>query len=256
MFNLFKKSTIRVQFINANTDEIIGVADMKEEQLPVSFSKPTTMQLKNEEWNIIKAEPEDAFQFKETKQLKLWLSKIEQVDPNTILFSIPTISNELPKLTTENIASDFELTLREDDWRQIEFLPLSLLPIVQEEMTAVEAILFPDDEPKNNKGFATIHVRTKISASNLNISFDEFCNAVNTPQKGVLKIASVEGIKDVQNGFALKSSSYVYYGILENGFINTLCLQSYESMDDELAVVCSKYNLVFVSWLDGSITTV
>ena len=42
MFNLFKKSTIRVQFIDANTNETIGVSDMKAEQLPVSFSKPTT----------------------------------------------------------------------------------------------------------------------------------------------------------------------------------------------------------------------
>jgi hypothetical protein len=256
MFNLFKKSTIRVQFIDANTQEKIGIADMKEEQLPLSFIKPTTMHLKNEEWQVVKAEPEDAFQFKETKQLTLWLSKFEHIDPNKIRFSIPTISNETPQLTTGNIASDFEITLHEDDWRQIELLPLTLLPTIQEEMSAVEAILFPDDETETKNGFDKIHVRTKIGTSHLNISFDEFCNVINASQKGTVKIASVEGTGYVQNGFAIKSANYIYYGTLKNDFIKEMCLQSFESMDDEMSLVCSKYNLVMVVWCEGQITTV
>lgn len=256
MFDLFKRSTIHVQFIDASTNEKIGVANMKEEQLPLSFSKPVTMQLQNKEWQIIKAEPEDAFQFKETKHLTLWLSRFEKPDPNEIRFSIPTISNETPPSLTESLLADFEITLHEDDWRQIELLPLTLLPAIQEEMTEVEAILFPDDETENKNGYDKIHVRTKIGTTSLNISFDEFCDVVNTSQNGVIKIANVNGTGYVQNGFAIKSANYTYYGTLEDNFIKELCLKSFESMDDEMALVCSKYNLVMIRWLEGSITTI
>src|SRR6478672_6826536 len=101
MFNLFKRSTIRVEFVNANTNKTMGISEMKPEQLPVSFVKPTTMHLQNEEWQVIKAEPQDAFQFTESKHLVLWLSKAGKLDPNGIRFSIPTVSNETPALQTE-----------------------------------------------------------------------------------------------------------------------------------------------------------
>lgn len=257
MFNLFKKSTIHVQFINANTNETIGVSDMKAEQLPVSFNKPTTMHLENEDWQVIKAEPEDAFQFKETRQLKLWLSKVEKLNPNNIRFSIPTVSNETPALCTEKVFTDFILELHEDAWRQIEFLPLSILPTINEEMSAVEAILFPEDETKSTQyGFDKIHVREKIGEHHLNISLEEFCEVVNAINKGSIYMTIYGETGFVQNGFAIKSANYTYYGTLENNFIKELCLESFENMDDEMSLACSRYNLVFVSWCIGSITTV
>lgn len=257
MFNLFKKSTIRVEFIDANTNEIIGISEMKAEQLPVSFSKPTKMHLENEDWQVIKAEPQDAFQFKETKQLKLWLGKVEKLDPNNIRFSIPTVSNETPALTGEKNFGDFTLELHEDAWRQIEFLPLTLLPTINEEMSAVEAILFPEDETKNTQyGFDKIHVREKIGEHHLNISIEEFCEVVNAINRGSIHMTIYGETGFVQNGFAIKSANYTYYGTLENNFIKELCLESFESMDDEMSLVCSKYNLAFVSWLTGSITAI
>ena len=255
MFNLFKKSTIHVIFINVTTNETIGVSEMKPEQLPISFGKATTMNFKNEEWQVINAEPQDASKFKESKQLKLWLNKIEKIDLGNIRFSIPTISNETPALQTEKTFIDFTLELPEDNWRQIEFLPLSLLPAIQEEMKEVESILFPDDETETKYGFDKIHVRNKIGFHHLNISFEEFCEVVNAIHKGAIHITIHGETGFVKNGFAIKSSGYVYYGTMENDYIKELCLEKFESMDDEIGAVCSKYNLVMVSWLEGSITT-
>lgn len=256
MFNFFKKSTIRVQFIDANTNQTIGVSAMKPEQLPVSFGKPTTINIRNEEWQVTKAEPEDASQFNESKKLVLRVSKIEKVDLADIRFSISTVSNETPALQTEKTFTGFILELPEDDWRQIEFLPLSLLPTIQEEMKEVEAIVFPDDATETKNGFNKIHVRNKIGLHHLNISFDEFCNDINAIDKGSIHITIYGETGFVKNGFVIKSSGYDYYGTIENDYIKELCLENFENMDDEIEAVCSKYKLVIVSWLEGSITTI
>ena len=124
-------------------------------------------------------------------------------------------------------------------------------------MSAVEAILFPEDETISTQyGFDKIHVREKIGEHHLNISLEEFCEVINPISKGSIHMTIYGATGFVQDGFAIKSANYTYYGTLENNFVKELCLESFESMDDEMSLVCSKYNLVFVSWCIGSITTV
>jgi len=148
---------------------------MKPEQLPESFDKPTTMHLQEEEWTVAKADPVSRQEFALSGKLTLHLVLIERLDPEKVLFTLPTISNELPGTVETRLFNDFTLTLHEDDWRQNEFLPLRLLPVVQEEMAFVEVILFPDDRPEGAFGYKTVHVRNKIGAQHLTIPLAEFC---------------------------------------------------------------------------------
>ena len=58
--------------------------------------------------------------------------KPQSMDPRRILFSVPTISNDLApldKVKTTPSATDF--TFHEDDWTQVEFLPRSQLHVVE-----------------------------------------------------------------------------------------------------------------------------
>ena len=56
----------------------------------------------------------------------------QSIDPRRVLFSVPTISNDLAPLEqvkTKPSRTDF--AFHEDDWAQVEFLPRSQLPVVQ-----------------------------------------------------------------------------------------------------------------------------
>jgi hypothetical protein len=174
MFSLFVKR-VKVTFINNVSGEIIAVSKMKPEQLPESFDKPTTMHLQEDEWTVAKADPVSRKQFAISGNLTLHLDPVDRFDPEKVLFTLPTISSELPGTVESRLFSDFILTLHEDDWRQNEFLPIGLLSTIQEEMASVEAILFPDEGSEETFGYKTIHVRSKIGARHLTIPMADFC---------------------------------------------------------------------------------
>lgn len=254
MFNFFKRN-IKVVFIDEATGNTIGVSEMKREQLPDAFDKPTTMQIAEKELQVVKADPVHAEDFSASKKLTLHLRSIDHIDPENIRFSIPTISNELPEMVNSTLFCDFTLQLHEDDWRQIEFLPLQLLPKIQEEMTAVEAILFPEAGTTPSLGYDSVHVR-KIDRQQLSISFTDFCEQMNIQEKGALTVAFAGNSGFVQDGFALRSNSYTYYGTVKEGVINELCLPHFDQADDEFYKVAARYGLALVEWCKGQITTI
>jgi hypothetical protein len=256
MFNsLFNRNKIKVNLIEAVSNEQIGQVKLNADQLPASFKIATTFSYEGEDWQIEKAEPETVEEFSKTKELSLWLKKILKYDPRNIRYSIPTINNELPLFSSTSLYSDFTHTIHEDDWRQFEFLPTTLLTVVQEEMTVVENILFPEDDPDfdSTNGFTKIHVRTKINSQQLSISLEDLLTHVVVQQKGKLKID--KHAEFVLNGFAFKTEHHLYYGTIENGVIKELCLDFFDSMDEEISNILSNYNLLLVSWCRGEINS-
>jgi hypothetical protein len=250
----FLDKRIKVTFVDKSNDEILGVSKMVPDQLPDSFDKPTTFQFQEKEWQVIKADPVNKEDFRFTKKLTVYLTEVGFMDPQNILYTLPTISNELPSTVDEKLFDDFVLELHEDDWRQIEFLPIDILPAVQEEMAAVEAILFPEDETESSLGYNSIHVRSKIGSRHLTIPFSDFSELVGVESKGTIALSGHPGF--VKSGFAVRSKHCTYYGTLKDDIILELCLQQFESVDDEFATVADKFKLLLVSWCRGQITTV
>lgn len=72
------------------------------DQLPKTFEIHTTLDLGEEKWSVV------------SKQMVI-LAKTQLIDPKDVLFSLPTISNDIGELidtdTLENV-----LILHEDDW--------------------------------------------------------------------------------------------------------------------------------------------
>jgi hypothetical protein len=254
MFKFFKKSTIKVKLIEALDNDLIGEVNLSPSQLPQSFKTSTTMHIGDKDWQVVKAEPEDYSDFYKSGELTLWLRPVETIDPSLIRFSIPTISNELPGVSDSSPFNDFTLTLHEDNWRQIEFLPLSLLPVIQEEMADVEAIIFPEDDPDFNSlnGFDKVHVRRRIGEHHLSIELEAFCEKAGIIQRGNIAFQGYNVF--VKNGFSLKGANYTWYGIAEENIIRDLAIDFFDSIDDEIMQILNHYDLLMVEWCRGSIT--
>lgn len=60
-------------------------------------------------------------------------SKIMNIDPKTVLFSVPTLSNDFAPLEPVSMKpSERDLVFHEDDWSQVEFFPKSRLGEIQQ----------------------------------------------------------------------------------------------------------------------------
>lgn len=254
MFNVFKKSTIKVKLIEALDNDIIGEVKLSLSQLPKSFKADTTLHINNQDWHVVRAEPEEYFDFYKSGELTLWLKPIVSIDPSLIRYSIPTISNELPGIADSSQFNDFTLTLHEDNWRQTDFLPSSLLPVIQEEMADVEAIIFPEDDPDFNSlnGFDKIHVRRRVGQHHLSIPLEEFCEAAGVVARGNIAFQGYDGF--VKDGVALQGANYTWYGVAENDFIKDLAIDFFDSIDGEIMQILKRYDLFMVEWCRGSIT--
>lgn len=88
--------------------------------------------------------------------------KVEMIDPGTILFSIPTLSNELPPLeAVDGDQTSGDIFFHEDDWRQLEFFPADRIPEVQSMLTALKAF---SAEHRERSGWNRVYVRALAAA--------------------------------------------------------------------------------------------
>ena len=165
-------------------------------------------------------------------------------------FLVPTLADPLPALTDQYLFGDFTLSLPDDEWRQLEFLPNAQVATIQEMTNAITAILTSTTNDQALLGYDTQHLRSDIGQYGLDIPFTEFCVLINSLEKGNISI-SQRGF--VENGFAIRSDTYTYYGRLEDGRIRELALQQFDSVDDEFVSVVSTYGLVLVDWCNANI---
>jgi hypothetical protein len=253
--NLFQKK-IKVELVDAINSGSFGLVKLSAEQLPASFpaDKETIMHIEGEDWIVDRAEPITAEEFIKKGELTLWLKKVLKINPANIRYSIPSISNELPAFSDSRYFNDFTLTIHEDDWRQMEFIPATELISIQNELKKIEPIIFPEDDPDFDagNGFSSIHVRT-IKRTSLAIPWEEFVELVNVQEQGTLAINGYGGY--VQNGFACKTVNHTFYGTISNGLITELCLDDFNSMDEETYNLLTRYQLLFVCWCRGEIAS-
>lgn len=168
-----------------------------------------------------------------------------------VRFSLPTISNDSPALAETSLYHDFILSLHEDDWRQTEFLPAQLLPLIEKEMKAINTIL-QKVAGQPFTGYDTIHVR-KVEPGQLSIPFDHFCEHIDVLEKGAVTFAFGGEQGFVMNGFALRSPNCTYYGTISEGIIKELCVHGSAEIKDEYQHITTLYQLVLVNWCSGQI---
>jgi len=158
--------TVLVEFVDAASGEVFARTQLPADQLPATFAPATTVDIAGEAWAVASAEPSTAAEFRATGRLVLVLHRIERVSPRDLLFSLPTICDELPAVDPQASREDC-LLLREDDWRQIELVSTSVDHVVRAELAAIQRVF--DDESVTGStgdvvGFRNIHVRTQPTA--------------------------------------------------------------------------------------------
>ena len=237
---------IKVQFIDNSNGRTIGVSQMKAEQLPETFSVPTTMHIQDSDWNVEEANPENSIDFVKTKSLVLKMLKIEKVNPNDIWFTTPTISNEFPQTVVTTRQTEFDIQILEDDYRHKEFLKLNSLSLVEEEFICIKNIWDNDSKKSDDYTlFRNCHVRKVIGSPNLTINFNEL--------KAIFKCSAIGQVlingETLLNGFAITTENTTYFGTLNIDTVTELCISQWnENSTIEILEINKAFNLLFVNW--------
>src|SRR5579885_2574053 len=130
---------IQVMFIDTATGKPFATVALPADHLPQSFEAETTFHLGDEEWSVAQADPMTAAEFIQTGQLTVTLAKISRVNPQDILYSLPTICDAIPAIaegSTKLRKRVFEL--HEDDWRQREFISVDHRDAIEAEFASIE----------------------------------------------------------------------------------------------------------------------
>ena len=249
--------TIHVEYFDASTGKCFAQCAMPLEKLPQSFEAATTMHRGDQDWEVLRAEPMTAAEFSRTGKLKLVMrrvNKIEHVDPSKILFSLPTVSNDLPGIEPGSTKIDKRvIELHEDDWRQVELVSRSLQPQIDEEIAGIERI---HRDQRVGPGFKNVHVREEIPSPIATAialpELREACGRQATWLDGIA-LHGVAGL--VERGFAVKLiSSIELYGQCQGDRITVLALQNRvmnNSADhdlESLAAFFARQELSLVNW--------
>jgi hypothetical protein len=252
-------STIQVRFFDATTGQPIGEAELPVGNLPQSFEAATTLRLGEKTYEIVSAFPKTAQEFRATGQLRLDMREMKPVtmNPRDILYSLPTISNELPDIEEGSTKLGKRvLELHEDDWRQIELVALTLESSIEADLRAVARI---HQKHRKKPGFDELHVRkevpsplegTWITLSELRSSLGETASWFD----GV-SFQGVAGL--VAGGFAVKlPSGLTVYGLERGGRVHVLALRPPEGVAGAsaegdirlLAALATRNQLCLVDW--------
>jgi hypothetical protein len=231
---------IMVTVVDEVSGLIVGSYKADKESLPEVFDRPMTIELNGVVWRVVKAE------YSSGKKLGLWVQEEAYFRSHNKRWMVPTLAPK-PKLGGVSMAGDFVMEIGWEEWRQVEFLPAGMQEVVEEEMRVIE-------KAAGNGGllgYEIVHVRDNIGNPLLEIPFHEFYQLVEGREKGSIELEKMDEI--LLDGFFIRSNEYLYYGIVENKQIRQLCLEKFDSMDDEATNVITMYNLIMVGWCSRKI---
>ncbi len=189
--------------------------------------------------------------FGRTKRSDQETEKVVEMNPNDIWFTAPTISNEFPQTSTKTIETELDIIVQEDDYRQNEFLNVSSLSKIEEELKGIKEI-WTNHSKKSDEYtlFKKCHVRSIIGLPNLTVNFNEL--------KSLLKCNSVGQViingEVLVNGFTIKTENTAYFGAISNNKVIELCVAQWnENTTKEILEINRTFDLLFVNWYHGDL---
>lgn len=236
----------RVTLIKASTSEIMGIYRFREDQLPEKFDKPTLLEADGKIWRVLEVNVVREASYLSSKKLELQVEAPEALDLSG-KYAVPT--NAFSQM--KHINNDFERTvfaMAEYDWRQYEFLSVAQIPLIQEEIESIHRIINPEIPVNTLLGYNVIHSRSIKLNNSLSIPFQDFAALIGVDEQGTVSI-----MEDyiIENGFSLRSESYLYYGRIIDGAIVELAIHGFESVDDEVIQITNRFGLVLVDWCNA-----
>lgn len=255
MFGFGKdKNVIEVKFYEGNSETPFAVSNVPIEQLPDTFEIDTTMHLGEYDWSVLGAEPAGKAKFRKSGKLSLYMAKSEitQIDPRELLYSLPTISNDIAGVenseSLENVA-----VFREDDWRQFEFVEKSFESAIDDEFGYIKYIY---ENHRDGVGFKTLHLREKIEAplGNSSLTLRLIGESFDIVKK-YEGVAFNNAAATIVGGFALQTESgWILWGQAnESGEILALNISqdkefNISGISDKIDKFTEKYGLYLIDW--------
>ena len=257
--------TVETLFIDVNTNNVIERADMPVERLPQNFAVETKLHIAGEDWRVIKADPTTAEEFIQTGKLVIILEKIARVPAGGILYTLPSICDEIPAILADSTKQGKNvLELREDAWRQTEFVSHSYRSAIDSQLAEIMRIY--REASVDNGGFLAfrdIYVRQQINAPLQEaITLDHlyaFFTSALYKYEGV-SYQHFEGL--IEGGFAFRVATVLLYGQQVEGIVKVLGVRVAEDVGGEgkdiahaLQKLMAAYNLYLVDWCNLQLVT-
>jgi hypothetical protein len=260
IFNFFKKrvraseQSIRVEFINAADNSVIGTSEMLPAQLPDTFAINTNLDIKDQKWSVQSAEPAEKAQFLKTGKLRLVLSRVTLVNPADILFSLPTISNDIGNSQGDTLPNDAIFAIHEDDWRQVEFVSTQFNSGIDQEFADIQRIWTSE---RSGPAFKKLHIRKRIPEplADSSLHLDDLREII-PPGKQFDAVGFLRTRGTIPQSFAWSvCDNFVAWGIVgPDGRILRFCLSGMPDPDEisaisaSLAKLTEHHRLHFVDW--------
>ena len=279
--------SIRVEFREAVSDDIVIVTHIESDELPETFEQHTTLDLGVGLFDVVRAEPLQRALFVRSGELKLWLRRKEQAPDtsanagNEQLFAPPTKQSELPSTravessygvgvgVSDSDVADFEDELDEDfgeevdlllmydeDWRQNELIAAAHHARVGLEFDRI-ALTMP--------GLTHARATLERPLEGLALSPEQLLHALDGERFDGVALCHGEHDpeREVCAGFAIESAEgTIFYGRLDSrGMISELGVHVWEgatTLIHDLERVASLLpdpgEVLFVSWCSSSAT--
>lgn len=248
------RSIIHVAFIDADTGRTVSESKTMIADLPEAFDTEREVVIDGKSWEFIEAIPSEKKEFAQTGHVEIRLRDLGLIDPEKVLFSLPTLDTTLPEIGGQECPRDERLVIHEDDWRQIEFVSTSHLSGIETELRAIEKIF---QEGRQGGGFREIHTRSEVGAPLFDslLSYGKVKRELGCRRE--FKGVSFAGIPTlIENGFAFESDlGMTFYGQQADGILSSLCQTvrntskiNRGSAAKRLAKFTDSHNLVYVDW--------
>lgn len=229
---------IDVLFIDASTGEVFAQTRMSAENLPRSFEPQTTLHIGEQDWNVVNAEPATADQFTRTGKLTLTVERIQFMRPQDLLFTLPTICDEIPHIADGTTKRGKRLLeLHEDDWRQIELISNVHQQIIDAEFADI-ARIFKEHSVNNGQflAFKNVHVRQRIREPLPNgLTLAALKSLLPEQHETLDGVAYLQSDGLLTNGFAFGLGELSIYGQQVDGRVAVLGIQRGEGAVQDIA---------------------
>lgn len=243
---------IHVSFVDARSGALVGETKLESTALPESFHAETTLSLGEKEWSVVSAEPATRAAYEASGVLVIRLHPIERIDPKKILFSLPTINDELPASDGPPVDGS-EVVLAEDDWRQCELVVSDLRSEIERELEAIRKI---HESERAGVGFRNLHVRTGVTAP---LPFAKISRAdvrALAPGGTESRLCFRGMPRSISDGFAItRQDGTVLYGVTVGIAVKVLGVHpAFPEDRGDIAAFAATRGLLLVDWCRGRAT--
>jgi len=242
--------SVSVTLIDEATGERLATTNVPVEQLPDTLALDTSLDVANQRYAVARAEPLTKAEFAKEQRLTLFLRKVESLDPDNILFSLPTICGAALPESAPGKASGGVCILHEDDWRQCEIVALDHGPSIAAELEAIQQIYATESA---DTGWHKLHVRERIDHPVPRGMRWRDVTARLGQHDPLGGISFGDGRQLVRGAVAVTlRNGVIVWGIEAAGELTVLCLQNVAQASPStvaaLKRVADELSLVLVDW--------